>query len=240
MNYDNMLSNNDKHTTKNNNTIGELRMSTTKNLRLARFIKVVLDIIFGLSVFAIVALVLWMAFSPLILGQAEVMGTATVPVILGTGEEPKFEVNFKSKPDDAIRFAFVDEAEGTLRLETRSALLVVIANAAKLVVAIGLAYIFYLLRVVMQTILDGEPFAAENGLRVRRLGYAVLGIAFLGPAVQYLAATEILSRLPNAVPALNAGPTFDTAMLLGALFILLLAHIWGYGLQLERDRELTI
>jgi hypothetical protein len=68
----------------------------------------------------------------------------------------------------------------------------------------------------------------------------VLGIAFLGPAVQYLAATEILSRLPNAVPALNAGPTFDTAMLLGALFILLLAHIWGYGLQLERDRELTI
>lgn len=215
-------------------------MSTTKDLRLARILKTVLDIIFGLLVFACVALVLWMALSSLILRHAEILGTASVPVTIGTGEEPHLEVTFTSPPKDAISQAFVEEAEGTLRLETRSALLIVIANAAKLVLAIGLAYIFYLLRGVVQGILDGDPFTAENVRRIRRFGYAVPVVGILGLAVEYVAATEILNRLPPTVPVLNAGSTFDAGLILAALFILLLAQIWSYGLELERDRALTI
>ncbi len=215
-------------------------MSTIKNLRLARFLKVVLDITFGLLVFACVALVLWMAFFDLISRQTDFIGTASVPVTLGTGEEPQFEVIFTSDPNRAISDAFVEEAEGMLRLETSSSLLIVIANAAKLVIAIGLAYIFYLLRALVQAILDGEPFAPENCRRVRRLGYAVLVIGIFGPYILHLAATEILNQLPTTVPVLSAGPTFDIGLILAALFILLLAHIWSYGLELERDRALTI
>jgi hypothetical protein len=58
--------------------------------------------------------------------------------------------------------------------------------------------------------------------------------------VQYIAANEILNRLPAALPALQPGPTFNAELILGSLLILLLAHIWSYGLDLERDRSLTI
>jgi hypothetical protein len=215
-------------------------MSTTKDLRLARFVKTLLDIIFGLLVFACVGLVLWIALSPWILGQEGFLGTASVPVTIGSGDEPQFEVTLAGRAKDAIHAASVEEAEGTLRLETSSLPLILVANAAKLVAGIGLAYVIYLLRPVVQVILDGEPFAAENSRRLRRLGYAVLLVGILRPAVENVAATEILNRLPSAVPALNPGPTFDAEVILATLLILLLSHIWSYGLELERDQELTI
>lgn len=215
-------------------------MTTTKGLKLARFLKVVLDILFGMLIIAGVGVVLWMAFLGVMSGQEGQIGTASVPVILGAGEGPQSQVTFSAKPIDDISLAVVEEAEGTLRLETRSALLIVIANAAKLVVGAGLAFIVYLLRAVVKTILDGDPFAAENGKRLRWLGYTVLVTAILGPVVQHIAASEILNRLPATSPALSAGPTLDAGILLAALFVLLLAHIWSYGSELERDRELTV
>jgi hypothetical protein len=163
-----------------------------------------------------------------------------VPVRIGTGEEPQFIATFTGSPNEVIEAAFVEEAEGTLRLETNSTLLILIANAAKLVTSIGLAYVFYLLRAVVQAILDGVPFTAENSRRIRRLGYAVLLVGLVQHAVQYIAANEILNRLPTAVPAFQPGPTFNTELILVSLLILLLAHIWSYGLDLERDRALTI
>jgi hypothetical protein len=215
-------------------------MATPRRSRLARFLKVVLDILFGVTVFGCVALALWTLIFALIALPEGAAGTASLPVILGTESEPEVRVTFTGTPDDHIRRAFMDEAEVTLWLETRSALLVGVANTAKLVVALGLAFIFHLLRRIVAAVVEGEPFSADNGRRIRRLGFAVLGISVLGPAAQFIAATEILNRLPTTVPPLRAGPTFDALTLLTALFILLLAHIWSYGIELERDRALTV
>jgi len=191
-------------------------MATTKNLRLARIVKTLLDFLFGLLVFACIGLVLWMVFFPLLSNQDGPRGTASVPLLIGRGEEPRFEVTFTGSHNDAIEAVFVDEAEGTLRLETSSFLLILITNAAKLVTGIGLAYVFYLLRTVVQAvvqaILDGDPFAAENSQRIRRLGYAVLLVGLLQHAVQYIAANEILNRLPAALPVLQPGPTFNAEL----------------------------
>ena len=215
-------------------------MSSIKNLRIARFLKTLLDVIYGFLIIACVALVLWVAFSSLILGQAGFWGTASVPVTLGTGDVPQFEVSFTEPTQDTIHTAFVDEAQGTLRLETNSFLLILIANAAKVVTGIGLAYVFNQLRKVMQTILDGDPFALENSPRLRKIGYSVLALGLLQPIAGYLAAAEILKQLPPASPTLNPGIPFNAEVILTTLLILLLAHIWSYGLELERDQELTI
>jgi hypothetical protein len=192
-------------------------------------VKGLLDFLFGLLVFACLVLVLWTAILPVIIDKDGFMGSASVPVIIGVGEEPQFEVAFTSSTEDQIREAFVEEAQGTLFLETSNYFLVLLANAAKLVSGIGLAYIFYLLRAVVQVILDG-----------RRLSYVVLLVGFLHPLAQYIAAAEILKQLPAAVPALNPGPTFNVEVILASLLILVLAHIWSYGLELERDKALTI
>ncbi len=215
-------------------------MSTTKDLRLARSVKVLLDFIFGLLVFACIALVLWIAIAPWILGRGGIPGTASVAVTIGSGDEPQFAVTFAGSTTDEIRAAFVDTAEGTLRLETTSYFLLLITNAARLVAAVGLAYITYLLRAVVQAVLDGDPFAPENSRRIRQLGYAVLLVGILRTAVENLAAAEVLRRLPTTEPLLGPGPAFDVEVILVALLILLLAHIWSYGRELEREKALTI
>jgi len=215
-------------------------MSTTKNLRLARIVKTLLDVLYGFAIFAGAGLIIWLAVAPIVLNQSQGWGTASVPVTIGVGEAPQFNVDFTRSTEDEINAAYVVEAEGTLQLETRSFLLILIANAAKIVGLIGLGYFLYLLRGVVKSILEGEPFAEENTGRIRKLGYALLVVSILWPFLQYLAASEILRRLPNIDPALNPGPTFDAGVILISLLILLLAHVWSYGLEIERDRELTI
>ncbi|MES0340652.1 MAG: hypothetical protein ABUK15_11450, partial [Anaerolineales bacterium] len=93
----------------------------------------------------------------------------------------------------------------------------------------------------MRSILDGDPFAAQNSQLIRRLGYAVLLVGFGGSILEGLATWFVLRQLPITTPVLQATTTFDPRLVLAnALFIFLLAQIWGYGLELERERALTI
>lgn len=215
-------------------------MAGIMNTRFARFVKIILDIVYGGLIFGCAALVLWIAFFPIIMSQREFIGTASIPVLIGSGEEPEFEVTFTSASKDLIRAAFVNEAEGILRLETNSFWMILVANAAKLVVGIGLTYIFYLLRCILQSTMDGSPFSSENCQHVRRLGYAVLVLGFVQPSVQNIAAAEILNQLQTTSPILNPGPGFNVEVILISLLILLLAYIWSYGLALEEDKALTV
>ncbi|MGB2963861.1 MAG: hypothetical protein WBB69_07740 [Anaerolineales bacterium] len=216
-------------------------MNKTKNNSLPRIIKVLLDLIFGLLIFVIAGLVVWMALSPILANRTDSLATASVPVTLGSGDSSSLEITFQDHAGYVINNAAVEEVRGMLRVETKNPLLILIANGAKLVVAAGLAYIFYLLRKVVQSFLDGDPFAASNIQHIRRLGYAVLLVGFGGGIIEGLAAWEILRLLPETIPALQAKATFDSRLVLGtSLFIFLLAQIWRYGLELERDRALTI
>jgi len=58
--------------------------------------------------------------------------------------------------------------------------------------AIGLAYVVYVLRSVLESILQGNPFAPENAVLIRRMGYMVLLVGFLHPTIEYLSARAIL------------------------------------------------
>ena len=215
-------------------------MSSTQNQKLPRIVKTVLDIIFGLLIIVCVFLVLWIAFSPLILNMSDIVITSSVPVAIGSGDEPRFEVGIAGAEAQGIRNAFVEEAQGTLRLETTDWYFIFISNLAKLLTAIGLAYVAYLLRSVLQAILKGEIFTQENVVKIRRIGYAVLIVAFVRAAAEYLAAYEILNQLTITRPALSLPSPFEAEVILASLLILVLAQVWSYGLELERERAMTI
>jgi hypothetical protein len=215
-------------------------MSTTQNQKLPRIVKTLLDIIFGLLVVVCVFLVLWIAFSPLILNISDITITSSVPVAIGSGDEPQFEVEIAGAEAKGIQAAFVDEAQGTLRLETTDWYFIFISNLAKLLTAIGLAYVVYLLRAVLKALLEGDVFTQENEVLIRRIGYAVLIVALVRAAAEYLAAYEILKQLTITRPALSLPSPFEAEVILASLLILVLAQVWSYGLELERDRALTI
>ena len=215
-------------------------MSTSKNLKLTRVVKILLDVIFGLLVFVCAILVLWIALSPFIMNVSDIAITASVPVAIGSGDEPQFDVKVAGAESKGIRAAFVDEAQGTLRLETTDWSFILITNLAKLLTAIGLAYVVFLLRSVLQAILQGDPFAPENTVRIRRMGYMVLLVGFLKATVEYLAAREILNQLTIVEPTLSLPSPFEAEVILASLLILVLAQVWSYGMELERDQALTI
>jgi hypothetical protein len=215
-------------------------MSTNSNPKLTRFVKVLVDVIYYLLVGASLFLVLWIVFSPFILQATGAPITASVPVAIEEGPEPRFEVEVAGSQAKGVRYAFVDEAQGTLRLETTNWIYVAISNLAKLVTAIALTYVFYLLRALLRNIEGGEPFTAQSVALMRRMGWAVLLIAFLRPTVEYLAALEVLRRLQYVDPTLSLPSPFQSEVLLASLLILILAQVWSYGLELERERALTI
>ena len=215
-------------------------MYTGKDLRLGRFLKKLLDFLYGALVTICVLLVLWSVLAPVIIRQTHITAAASVPVQLGSGDGSRLEVLINNSADDGVQASFIEEAKGTLQLETASFYFILIANAAKLVVGVGLAYVFNLLRKILQNILDGDPFAAENGQRIRRLGNAVLILAFIRPISEYIATAEILKRLAPTSPALMPGAQVNVETILISLLILLLSYVWNYGLELERDKALTV
>lgn len=215
-------------------------MSSTQNLKLPRIVKTVLDIIFGLLIIISVFLALWIAFSPLILNVSDFAFTSSVPVAIGSGIDSQIEVEVAGAEAQGIQAAYVEEAQGTLRLETTDWYIIFISNLGKLVIALGLAYVIYLLRAVLRAILQGDVFSQENVLLIRRIGYSVLIVGLVQASAEFFAAWAILRQLTIVEPALSLPSPFEAEIILASLLILVLAQVWSYGLELERERTLTI
>jgi len=214
-------------------------MSVQTNPKLPHFVKILLDIVYGLLFFSCIALVLLIVLSPLILKGANIPLTASVRVGVGSAESQRFDVQIAGAATKGINNAFVDQAQGALRLETHNWSFIFFSYFGKLLIALGLTYTFYILRAVLQDILQGDPFSPENSMRIRRIGYMMLLIGFARPTIEYIAANEILRGL-QIEPPLSLPAPFNAEFILFSLLILLLAQVWSYGLELKRDQELTV
>ena len=176
-------------------------MSKKLNMKMIQFVKTLIDVIYGLLIFASVSLVILILLTPILLKTSDLVLTASVPVAIGTGDSPQFDVQVAGAMTKGIRAAFVDDTQGTLRLETSNPSFVIVSYSAKLLTVIGLDYIFYLLRTVLQA---------------------------------------ILNQLTFIEPALSLPKPFKVEVILASLLILILAQVWSYGLELEREQALTI
>ena len=67
----------------------------------------------------------------------------------------------------------------------------------------------------------------------------VLLLGFARPAIEHIAAKQILRELV-VEPSLSVPTLFNVEFILVSLLILLLGQVWSYGLELQRDQELTI
>jgi hypothetical protein len=214
-------------------------MSAQTSPQLTRIVKIILDIIFGLLVFSSIALVLLIVLSPLILKGADIPLTASVPVGIGSLDEQQFDVQITNAADIGIRNAFVNQAQGVLQLESLNWRYIFYSYSSDLIIALVLAYSFYLLRSVLHDIMQGDPFSQKNTQRIRRIGYFVLLLGFARPAIEYIAAKQILRELVME-PSLSVPALFNVEFILVSLLILLLGQVWSYGLELQHDQELTI
>jgi hypothetical protein len=202
--------------------------------------KFLLDLIFYVGGAGGVALALWVAVSPLVVGPNHVGDTA-IPVAVGEGlPRPVvvLEVDRDAAPE--IHRAVLVDARGELRVRTTDWSLQFLPNLGMLI-AIGIAlYIVFALRRMLTTVIVGDPFAEANVRRMWTMGLLLLVVGVVGPVLEYLVARALLVRVPVSGVALSAPLDAQTNVILIGLLLLVLSAVFARGAELERERSLTV
>jgi hypothetical protein len=210
----------------------------------ARIAKLWLEISLGLGLLAGAALLFWVAVvSPFtwddgsavdLTVYAAVGNRSVLPVLPLTLDEPS---NFAR---ERFRQARLVRAEGELRMLTTSPFHHYACMLTYLG-AIGLAvWVTWMLRCVVATALEGQPFDRKNSYRLRLVGLVVIAGGLLWPLLQFLIARSVLNQL--SVTELPLAPAFSLSSdpFLVGLLLLVLASVFSHGADLEDERSFTI
>ena len=210
-------------------------MTTDRPPRFARAVKFYLDL-------------LWVA---LLIGLVGLLIVTPVTLIaLPDTEEPvKMSVltHFVVAPDataiQAARGYFPGQlayGQGTLRVacDSRRAWAL---NLLGTFLVLGVAfYAVRHLRALLRDVLAGQPFTPRNALRIRTLGFVLVGWQVLAPILKFTVGGMIIREI--SVEGLVLKPPLDfrpDALFLG-LAIVVLGEIFHRGARLQHDQSLTV
>ena len=202
--------------------------------------KFLLDLVLYVGGAAAVALALWLAVSPLVVGQDQVGDTA-LPVAVGEGlPRPVVVLDVDRNAAPEIHRAVLVDARGELRVQTTDWLLQFLPNLGMLI-ALGVAlYIVFTLRRMIGTVITGDPFTDMNVRRMRTIGVLLLAVGVVGPVLEYLVVRALLARIPVSGLAVSAPLDAQTSVILIGLLLIVLSTVFARGVELERDRSLTV
>lgn len=168
------------------------------------------------------------------------IGNAVVGAVSGGHEVP---VHQEVSPDDIDSLPPsvipADPVPVTIRVEDASPSQILLATARDLlVVALGGA-ILWLIRKVLLSVREGDPFTSKNVARIRTVGFLlVLGfpvVVFVGQLLEgWLASTTAVGELGNAFSLDLSGP------LVAGLGVFVLAEVFAHGVRLREDVEGTV
>jgi hypothetical protein len=211
-----------------------------QKLTSARVVKTWFDIVFVIGVAGGCLLALWLLVSPLVMSSQDSPADIAIPVSMGTGSlRPVITLQQTESASEIANPRIVD-GRGELRFETSSWAMQFFTSLVMLLGIAVVVYVVYLVRAILGTVLEGQPFAAVNVRRIRIIGSVLIAVGFLVPAIEYLAARAVLARVTLEGFAIR--PPFDIRedTVVAGLLVLVLAAIFGYGAQLETDKSLTI
>jgi len=207
----------------------------------ARLLKLWLDIVFFVGALAAGLIALWLALSPLVMASPDSRGDVSIPVALGSGSLISvLRLQEAGESANEIANPRVIEGRGELRFETNNWGLQFLPNLVTLLGISVVLLLVHLLRTVLKSVIERQPFTGTNSRRVRTIGLILLTIGFLAPAVEYLIARSVLARV--TIEGVTLSPPFDVRedTVVAGLLLMVLATIFGYGAQLEADKSLTI
>lgn len=207
--------------------------------RLARGLKVFLDILFYLVLAVGVLLILslpisafsdydegWDANVPVAVGESAIFPQLRVAV--GQTAWPRSE-NFR-----------VTRARGELRFLHHS-LPVHFAISGLFILFWGaFLWAVALLRRILATTAGGHPFDLLNVRRLNALGWIIVWASVVTSVLQYLASRWILSKIEVLTTPLSPPIQIHGEWILCGLLVLVLAAIWRQAVQMAEDQSLTV
>ena len=106
----------------------------------------------------------------------------------------------------------------------------------------AVSYIVFLVRKIIRSVVDGNPFIKENGKRLRIAGAVVI----LVPIILWISRISIASQIITSINIENVklaatGLTDITYLCIGAgMFLIVLSEVFRIGTSLKEENELTV
>jgi len=101
-------------------------------------------------------------------------------------------------------------------------------------------YIFLIFRRFINNVYDGKYFDIDNIALLKRISYALVGVWIFTAVYSYFQYFFIAINLKFETITTTGDVQTYPLILLGALFIWVLSHIFQKGVELKYDNELTI
>jgi Protein of unknown function (DUF2975) len=145
-----------------------------------------------------------------------------------------------SAPGLGIPAAELMNAQGALRFAPqRGAFL--IANLALVIGLLGLAlWVLAQLRALFRALRDGQPFAPQNAIRVRRIAWTVIAAEIVRSAVVYLENAYAMTYFVADGLRFDAYPHLNVFAIVNGLIILVISEVFRAGTRLDEDQSLTV
>jgi len=111
----------------------------------------------------------------------------------------------------------------------------------RLIMVLGIAAVplthFVLRRLlsVVDTVREGDPFVAENAVRLRAIAWAVLGLELM-----HLVVGGVAAGASSAAQPLDIDWNFSFTRWLAALLLFVLASVFEHGARMREDLEGTV
>jgi hypothetical protein len=117
----------------------------------------------------------------------------------------------------------------------------VAASAVMLAVAISLImWVLHQLRAVFRTLKNGQPFVAENAVRLRRIGWAVIIGETLRTLVALLENAYAANHFSVSSLTFVMRPDYNALTVIGGFIILVIAEVFRAGTRLDEEQSLTV
>jgi hypothetical protein len=241
----------------------------TTAFKLAKAIRFLCDLslgggICGLAFYSI--WLIWLLFSPVIMGGSRHMVGGVVSMAVGEAGPPQsppvspaiiggpdllagesaflqsLPVTVVSNDNGLLVSPKFSGTIGEMLFQTRNWRIHILLFLGLIIPLILYMGILYLIRQFLVDAMQGIPFAFDNAQRLKWIGWLLLGIGVVKPFLNYLTGHWILSAVtvqgPMLSPWVNLG--FVGMCVIVACFSLILSVIFRYGVELEKERSLTV
>jgi amino acid transporter len=143
-------------------------------------------------------------------------------------------------PAIGIQNAEVRNAQGLLRFVPQGGAFLV-ANLALVIALLALAlWMLAQLRALFRALRDGQPFAPQNAMRVRRIAWTVIAAEVLRSAVVYFENVYAMTYFVADGLRFDAWPHLNLFAIINGLIILVISEVFRAGTRLDEDQSLTV
>jgi len=136
----------------------------------------------------------------------------------------------------------VEDVRGSLRLPIAMVpwwLFAILWTHVAAVMALTLLFLHHLRR-IFQRVRAGEPFDAENAVRLRWLGFLLLAGAVVGSVAGVATSLAVRSGLASGEVVVPATLGVDLSLVFFGLVLLALAEVFRRGTDLEDEQSLVV